>query len=106
MFTKIADNHVASSSGFEVKWSARDAVTYVEPPRRMEFFLEGYWDNTGVWQHEIVVPAEPKWRPPHHTELLPRNHLVLIVANVIQALKFLYPGVPFELREGGPGDAV
>jgi hypothetical protein len=103
MFRKIADNHVASSSGFEVKWSSRDTITYIEPPRHVEFFLEGYWDNTGVWQHEIVVPAEPKWRPPYHNEPLPRNRLVLIVANLIQGLEFLYPGVPFELRDNRIG---
>ncbi len=99
MFTKIDENHAACFTGFEVKWSARDAITYIEPPRHMEFYLEGYWDDKGTWQHEIIMPSEPKWRPPYHTEPLAWNHLTSIKTNLINALQFLYPGVPFDFRD-------
>jgi hypothetical protein len=99
MFAKKGDKHVTSSVGFEVEWEVKEAITYLEPPRRMLLSVEGYWGDDGVWQHDIFVPAEPKWLPPHHTETLSQDHLTAIKDNLLRALDFLYRGVPFEIRE-------
>jgi hypothetical protein len=101
VFTKKSDKRVTSSVGFEVDWEAKEVITYVEPPRRMLFSVDGYWGDDGVWQHEIFVPAEPRWLPPHQTETLSQDHLAVIRDNLLRALDFLYRGVPFEMRESG-----
>jgi hypothetical protein len=99
VFTKKGDKHVASSAGFEVGWEGQEAILYLEPPRRMALSVEGYWGDDGVWQHDILMPAEPKWLPPHQTERLSSDHLTVIKDNLLRALDFLYRGVPFEIRE-------
>jgi len=45
-FRKAGQKHVVSSAGFEVKWDIPEAIAYIEPPRRMEFSTEGYWEAT------------------------------------------------------------
>lgn len=100
VFTKVGEKHVISSAGFEVKWE--DAVMYTEPPRRIGFQVEGYWGDHGERKYDILMPAEPKWWPPYHTEKLSPDHLALIKANLVSALHFLYPGVPFDF----PGNST
>ncbi len=98
-FRKAGQKHVVSSAGFEVKWDIPEAIAYIEPPRRMEFSVEGYWGNDEIWQYDIFMPAELKWWTPHQQERLTPEQVDRIKANLLDALKFLYPTVPFELRE-------
>ncbi len=96
-FRKAGEKHVVSSAGFEIDWE--EAITYIEPPRRTGFKVEGYWGRHGDWQYDIFLPSEPKWWPPYHTEKITPEHLASIKANLTRALHFLYPGVAFEFLE-------
>ena len=97
VFRKMGEKHVVSSAGYEVRWDIPAAIAYIEPPRRMEFSVEGYWGSHGIWQYDIFMPPELKWWAPHQHEALTPEHVDRIKANLVHALNFLYPGVPFEL---------
>ena len=97
VYKKMGEKHVVSTSGFEIKWDIPEAIAYIEPPRRMEFSVEGYWGSHGIWQYDIFTPADLKWWAPHSHETLSPELIDRIKANLIHALNFLYPGVPFEL---------
>ena len=51
MLTRLNNNHVSSSEGFEVEWGKDHEIAYreppretvyTEPPRKMAFYVEGY----------------------------------------------------------------
>lgn len=96
-FRKAGQKHVISSAGFEVKWDIPEAIAYIEPPRRMEFSTEGYWGSDEIWQYDIFMPAQPRWWSPYQQETLTSEDVDRIKTNLLRALKFLHPGIPFEL---------